>query len=352
MALETTTAAGSVVPTAVILASGQTEAMAQYQNSTDIAAFMPAMSIESALARWDAIKAFISKIMADGEDYGVIPGSKKPCLLKPGAEKLTAFFGLVPTFDIDQRIEDWDGSEHSGEPFFYYRMTCRLSRNGILMGSGQGSCNSREAKYRWRDAERKCPMCSSAAIIKGKAEYGGGWLCFRKKGGCGATFPDGSAQIEAQQTGRVPNPDIADVVNTILKMAEKRAKIDAVLNTTGASQFFTQDVEDLPLSDDAYAPYSPKPSPSAEPPRTAAEAVAERKIAQLASDARRRDAEFPTQRGEIKQAFREVRERVGETRWNQELALLKIKDPLDLKYLDKMRDFWRRLDQIAKQEAA
>lgn len=351
MTIETTTAAGSAVPTAVILAPGQTEAsVAQYQNSNDIAAFMPAMSIESALARWDAIKAFISKIMAEGEDYGTIPGSKKPSLLKPGAEKLTAFFGMVPTFEIDQRIEDWDGSDHNGEPFFYYRMTCRLSRNGVLMGSGQGSCNSREAKYRWRDAERKCPSCGSPAIIKGKAEYGGGWLCFRKKGGCGAVFPDGAAQIESQQTGRIPNPDIADTVNTILKMAEKRAKVDAVLNTTGASQFFTQDVEDLPLSDDAYVSYSP--TPKTEPPRTAQEAVAERKIAQLAAESRRRDAEFPTQRGEIKRAFHLVRERIGETRWNQELALVNIKDPMDLKYLDKIRDFWRRLDQIAKQEAA
>jgi hypothetical protein len=35
-----------------------------------------------------------------------------------------------------------------------------------------------------------CPTCGKPSMIKGKAEYGGGWLCFKKKGGCGAKFTD------------------------------------------------------------------------------------------------------------------------------------------------------------------
>lgn len=38
---------------------------------------------------------------------------------------------------------------------------------------------------------RACPECGESAIIKGKAEYGGGWVCWKKRGGCGATFPEG-----------------------------------------------------------------------------------------------------------------------------------------------------------------
>lgn len=38
---------------------------------------------------------------------------------------------------------------------------------------------------------QNCPQCGkSRAVIKGKPEYGGGWLCFKKKGGCGATWQD------------------------------------------------------------------------------------------------------------------------------------------------------------------
>ena len=65
-----------------------------------------------------------------------------------------------------------------------------------------------EQKYRWRDAQRVCPQCGKNAIIKGKAEFGGGWLCFVKKGGCGAKFADGDQTIETQPVGRVPNPDV------------------------------------------------------------------------------------------------------------------------------------------------
>ena len=37
--------------------------------------------------------------------------------------------------------------------------------------------------------ETRCPSCGKAgAIIKGKDEYGGGWVCFIKKKGCGAKF--------------------------------------------------------------------------------------------------------------------------------------------------------------------
>jgi hypothetical protein len=69
--------------------------------------------------------------------------------------------------------------------------------------------------------------------------------CFRKKGGCGAKYPDGDQLIESQQVGRVFNPDIADQVNTIQKMSQKRSLVAVTLLAVNASEFFTQDVEDF-----------------------------------------------------------------------------------------------------------
>jgi len=101
--------------------------------------------------------------------------------------------------------------------------------------------------------------------IKGKAEYGGGWLCFAKKGGCGAKFDVGDQAIEGQAIGRVPNPDIADVANTILKMADKRALVAAAIMATGYSDYLTQDIEDLHPAegdDDGYSgALAPQPPP-------------------------------------------------------------------------------------------
>lgn len=207
--------------------------------------FMPAMSIESAVERYNAVTEFVSRVLRSDVDYGVIPGTDKRTLLKPGAEKLTTFFGLSTRFQLLERIEDWTGERHGGEPFFYYLYRCQLFRGDVLIAEGDASCNSRETKYRWREAQRLCPACGQSAIIKGREEFGGGWLCFKKKGGCGAKFPDGDQTIESQQTGRVFNPDIADQVNTIQKMSQKRSLVGAVLLAVNASEFFTQDIEDM-----------------------------------------------------------------------------------------------------------
>jgi ssDNA-binding Zn-finger/Zn-ribbon topoisomerase 1 len=239
-------------------------------NSSEIeqARFMPVMSLSLAVQRRDVIIQAVRDLMKAEQDFGVIPGTQKPTLYQPGADKLNNLFGLVPRFETVERTEDWTGAQHGGESFFSYTVKCRLYRGDFLMGEGDGSCNSWESKYRYRSAERTCPNCGKPTIIKGKAEYGGGWICFAKKGGCGAKFSDNDPAIKEQIVGRVPNPDIADVVNTVLKMANKRAKIAATLNATSAHEFFTQDVEDMPEFA-GHEPPTPTPQskPQAAPPK-------------------------------------------------------------------------------------
>jgi hypothetical protein len=145
----------------------------------DRSQFMPAMSIELAVERYNTITEFVSRVLRRDVDYGIIPGTDKLTLLKPGAEKLTTFFGLSTRFQLIERIEDWTGEDHNGEPFFYYLYRCRLFRGDLLVAEADGSCNSREQKYRYREAQRVCTECGHAAIIKGKEEYGGGWLCLQ-----------------------------------------------------------------------------------------------------------------------------------------------------------------------------
>ena len=222
----------------------------QVARKRELDQFMPVMTIDQAIVRYNSVVEFTKRVMEPGTDFGIIPGTgTKPTLLKPGAEKLCTLFGLCPSFVLVKAIEDWTGENHGGEPFFYYHYKAVLSRGGNPVGEGEGSCNSREAKYRWRETKRKCPGCGAEAIIRGKEEYGGGWLCWKKQGGCGTKFQDGDASIEGQQVGRVPNPDISDQVNTMQKMAQKRALIAATLVTTNASAFYTQDIEDMQVID-------------------------------------------------------------------------------------------------------
>ena len=201
-----------------------------------------AVSLEVAAERLADFQKFVNDQMIPGEDFGTIPGTSKPTLLKPGAEKLANIFGFAAQFEEVREVEHWDDPG-----FFYYSYKCRLlnKRTGQVEAECTASSNSKEDKYRWRSGERECPECGEAAIIKGKEEYGGGWVCWKKRGGCDAKFADGDENIEGQKLGKVPNPDPYSLVNTLQKMAQKRALIGAVLIATRASGIFTQDMEDF-----------------------------------------------------------------------------------------------------------
>ena len=211
--------------------------------STDLqvieSAVPEALSAPAIIAQVALIQDVMKKVMQPDVHYGVIPGTNKPTLLKPGAEKLMLTFRLDPQYE---------SQEHFIGDHLFVRSKCTLyhSPTGRRLGSGEGSCSTKESKYAYRKGQRLCPECGKETIIKGKEQYGGGWLCWKKKDGCGAQWPDGTKEIEDQNTDRVANPDVADQYNTVLKMANKRSLIAAVLNVTAASDIFTQDVEDLP----------------------------------------------------------------------------------------------------------
>lgn len=175
-------------------------------------------------------------------DYGIIPGTSKPTLLLPGMEKLMRALRLRAEYIATEKMIDFENG------IFFYEFECRLYEveSGLCVGTAIGSANSRETKWRWRTAERVCPNCGKPAIIKGKEEYGGGWVCFTKKEGCNSKFKDNDPAIVDQIVGRIENPDIADQANTICKIAQKRSLSSAIKCVANVSAFFTVDIEDMP----------------------------------------------------------------------------------------------------------
>lgn len=214
-------------------------------------AIMPVLDVQHAAARRQAVIDYTKKMMVENTDYGVIPGTgDKPTLLKPGAEKLASLFGLSPHFDIIERAMDWTGKDHDGEPFFYIQYRCTLYRGDMAIGQGVGSCNSWEKKYRYRTVYPN--RATAEDKERGRLETRGG--------------RNGSYQVYV-----IPNPDPADIVNTIDKMSQKRALVAAVLIAVNASELFTQDVEDYggiidgdwqPKPTAAPAPKKPSPTNS------------------------------------------------------------------------------------------
>ena len=352
--------------------------------STKDSVFLPAMSLEVALARRSAIVEFTRRIMVKGQDFGEIPGTNKPTLLKPGAEKLCNFFGLEPEFTPIAEDIDWTGAQHGGEVFCYARYRCRLLREGRVVGVGEGSCNSWEAKYRYRwVVEEQVPehlnpthllkrevhrvLCEFDFAIE-RAETTGTyakpaehWQRFRDAIRSGAARSVEKLTRRGKSVAweidvdtalyRIPNPDGADVVNTIQKMAQKRALVAATLIATSASEFFTQDVEDTDLRNIDTGSH-------ALGTREAQEWVRDRKLDDLRAKSavpEEPDAAVKPWKnfGEMRQVFEQKREQVGETRYREELELAGVQNPGQFRSAGKaLACYWRLARMAAQPEVA
>ena len=196
------------------------------------------MSAEMVVEQKRKIHDIMRSAFVAGVHYGVVPGtSGKPSLYKPGAEYLCFAFNLRPHTEIEKQIDPVTG-----------HLTCFIrclvhSSDGTYLGDGNAVASTRESKYAFKRSEVTCPKCGAPAIIKGKEEYGGGWYCFPRKGGCGERFGAEDAEIVNQKSNTPTNP--ADFYNTVVKMGQKRAIVAAMLLTTAASEVFTQDLEEI-----------------------------------------------------------------------------------------------------------
>jgi hypothetical protein len=234
-----------------VASTPETAALARAEQTS-----MPVEELKQQLAQ---IQQLQKEVMVVGEDYGVIEGMGtknedgvmvgkdgkpvKPVLFNPGAEKLCMLFRIAPRYEPDMSYSA-DGKHLTVTTKCFLYGTAF----GNLRGEGLGLCSSRESKYAWRRANRSCPRCSRETIFPSKRD--GGWFCWATKGGCGAEFSGDDERIMSQRLDRVPNPDIEDTHNTVLKMSMKRAFVGATRTATAAGHLFTQDLGDSSPEDD------------------------------------------------------------------------------------------------------
>lgn len=73
-----------------------------------------------------------------------------------------------------------------------------------------------------------CPDCGkSSSVIKGKAEYGGGYLCFKKKGGCGFKW-SGEPITEGYSQDQVLRDEYFSKAEAIMANLEEGKRKDAL----------------------------------------------------------------------------------------------------------------------------
>lgn len=263
------------------------------------------------------------QIMQKDVHFGVVPGcGTKPTLLKNGAELLCMAFKLAP----DAKVEIADlGNGHRE-----YTVTTTLTSivTGTPIATGLGSCSTMESKYRYRGSELENtgkPVPSAYWKDRDQSLLGGkGFVAKKDENGAWKIFRKGDRKME--------NPDIADVYNTVLKMASKRSLVDATLKATGGSCEFTQDIEEMgaQAADEGYTDYQVVDEPTQQP------APAPKKATRKGTDDEQK-AKFVSMMGELEQQAPEA--------YASALKAMNIKD------LDKVQPNMRQIVYKAAQQA-
>lgn len=233
------------------------------------------------------------EILKKDLDYGEVPGVSKPALFKPGAEKLRFVYRLqTETTMTDKTIDLSEGLID-----FTYKTTVKTPDGSMVLSTCEGNANSYETKFRYvwvkedqvpegidlSKLQTRSNTIQEFAFAIDKSETTGPygkpaeyWQKWKD------AISDGSAKkitkqarsgksMDAYEMGsilyRVENPDVMGLKNTIMKMAQKRSFVGAVLIATGASEFFTQDVEDMevPIDEVAEVVEAKKPTTKAKP---------------------------------------------------------------------------------------
>lgn len=234
------------------------------------------LPIDEAKNWYNNFVKFTKEVLKPKLDYAQIPGTNnKPTLLKPGAEKLRFVYNLTTELERLESVVDYD----KGILDFTYKVTVKAP-NGQVLAEAEGNANSFEPKwgYIWVDEDDprlegldknklqtrdntkfEYKFAIEKAETTGKygksQEYWDMWKQAIKEGRARKVtrVSKNGRKMEGYEMGskqyRIKNPDVIGMKNTIMKMAQKRAFVGAILIATGASEFFAQDLEDMELFD-------------------------------------------------------------------------------------------------------
>lgn len=178
--------------------------MSNLVSSNSISLELTQQSLQALTEQRNLLKVFIEKQLVQGVDYGILPGTPKPSLYKPGAEKLTNIFKIGSRIIKNEKTIDREKN------YAQVDVTVEVYHiaSNLPLSTCEGIANSHETKNRYR------------------AKYE--WVNGKKI-----------------KVGEIETP-IGDLLNTLSKMAQKRGLVGAVILATNASDFFTQDLEDMP----------------------------------------------------------------------------------------------------------
>jgi hypothetical protein len=154
------------------------------------------------------VLSFVKDELKEGTDYGAAyEGSKKPSLLKPGAEKICMLLQMEPVFIPDHDTWTMLGGIAGCVNLVCYLLTSDRKMRALKLIQDMGK-------------ENEATIFKMLAISEGR----------------------GAGTIKERSNMNA---------NSLIKIVEKRSLVDAVLRVAGLSEMYTQDGEDTYNSESA-----------------------------------------------------------------------------------------------------
>lgn len=163
------------------------------------------------------LQGMVKDLLKREVDYGRIPGTPSDSLWDPGASTIISAFNCYPG---QRRILSLRDDTERISVMVEVPIISRIT--GRVMATGVGAASTMETKYKYRWLSREEALTlgfdeESLKTLKTKAD---------------------------KQTGepqyRIPNPEHGELLNTIFKMAAKRAEVDAAQSLPGVSSVLRQ----------------------------------------------------------------------------------------------------------------
>lgn len=186
-----------------------TENSIEQVNSTTLIVETTTATLSDVSTAFADFKDFIKNELKDGIDFGQIPNVKIPCLFKAGGEKIQMLLGLTPQYKLlsrafipnqSSRRKSFNATTKKYDEieiirnYYSWEWACELWKGGVKIAEGVGMANTEEEKY----------------------------------------------VTQYERHGKSPD----GLANTVMKIAKKRAFMDAIIAVSGISDMFTQDLED------------------------------------------------------------------------------------------------------------
>lgn len=161
------------------------------------------------------MQRLVTEVLTPQLDWGTIPGVPGRSLFDPGAQKIFAAFNV---YAGERRIISMEDNETRISVCVEVPLIARETGKVVATGVGAASTLETKYKYRWIPDPKSWGLDDfTISSLKTKKDRDGGGVLYR-----------------------VPNAEHSELLNTIIKIASKRAEVDAAESLPGVATVLRQ----------------------------------------------------------------------------------------------------------------